>query len=161
MNQGRRTAVARWLWRGHLYTGGNWIGRWRDTFTPEHLRGYEGAVGMIRAGDVYYPTNYPRSVEESRGVAINGGRTQIRVPFPLAPIERKTSLPPLPPQRTASASSSRGSESKFDITPGASALPSLEERGDLLMTPTERRTGPTWNTGSANGRKRHREDSEA
>lgn len=68
-----------WLWRAYLNTGGHLIGRWRDTFTPEHLRGesetmpllivgYEGSFGMIRAGDVFYPPSYPTKMDHSLGM---------------------------------------------------------------------------------------------
>ncbi|EIW70963.1 hypothetical protein TREMEDRAFT_27348, partial [Tremella mesenterica DSM 1558] len=40
--------MGKWLWRGYLHTGGYLVGRWRDTFTPENLRGYEGAFAMVR-----------------------------------------------------------------------------------------------------------------
>ena len=35
----QREVMGRWLWRGYLHTGGYLVGRWRDTFTAEHLRG--------------------------------------------------------------------------------------------------------------------------
>jgi hypothetical protein len=64
--------MGRWLWRGYLHTGGNFIGRWRDTFTSEHLRGYEGAFGMVRAGDIFYPAHFPTRLEDSLGVDVSG-----------------------------------------------------------------------------------------
>ncbi|KAG9030534.1 hypothetical protein FRB95_003863 [Tulasnella sp. JGI-2019a] len=36
----------RWLYRGYLYAGGNWVGRWRDTVTELQFCGYEGAFIM-------------------------------------------------------------------------------------------------------------------
>ncbi|KAJ1306353.1 hypothetical protein OPQ81_007359 [Rhizoctonia solani] len=38
----------RWLYKGYVVSGGNWIGRWRDTFTPERLCGYEGVFSVTR-----------------------------------------------------------------------------------------------------------------
>ena len=35
----QKEVMGRWVWRGYLQTGGHLLGRWRDTFTPEHLRG--------------------------------------------------------------------------------------------------------------------------
>ncbi|SPO35157.1 uncharacterized protein PSFLO_00628 [Pseudozyma flocculosa] len=32
----------RWLYRGYVVAGGKLVGRWRDTFTPENMSGYEG-----------------------------------------------------------------------------------------------------------------------
>lgn len=32
----------RWLYRGYVTAGGKMVGRWRDTFTPEEMCGYEG-----------------------------------------------------------------------------------------------------------------------
>lgn len=32
----------RWLYRGYVTAGGKMIGRWRDTFTPDNMSGYEG-----------------------------------------------------------------------------------------------------------------------
>lgn len=32
----------RWLYRGYVVAGGRLVGRWRDTFTPIHMSGYEG-----------------------------------------------------------------------------------------------------------------------
>ncbi|KAK4685690.1 hypothetical protein P7C73_g4455, partial [Tremellales sp. Uapishka_1] len=58
----------RYLWRGYLHSGGYLLGRWRDTFTPETMRGHEGAFGMIRAGEPMYPPHFPMSMEESLGV---------------------------------------------------------------------------------------------
>lgn len=34
----------RWLYRGYVTAGGKMIGRWRDTFTPDNMSGYEGWV---------------------------------------------------------------------------------------------------------------------
>ncbi|KAJ1300685.1 hypothetical protein OPQ81_002332 [Rhizoctonia solani] len=38
----------RWLYKGYLVSGGNWVGRWRDTFTSERLSGYEGVFSVTR-----------------------------------------------------------------------------------------------------------------
>ncbi|KAG8689023.1 hypothetical protein FRC11_004281 [Ceratobasidium sp. 423] len=38
----------RWLYKGYLVSGGNWVGRWRDTFTSVHLSGYEGVFSITR-----------------------------------------------------------------------------------------------------------------
>jgi len=38
----------RWLYRGYCVGGGNLVGRWRDTHTPEDLNGYEGNFLMTR-----------------------------------------------------------------------------------------------------------------
>lgn len=32
----------RWLYRGYIVAGNKFVGRWRDTFTPEDMCGYEG-----------------------------------------------------------------------------------------------------------------------
>lgn len=39
-----------WLYRGYLVGGGrgNFVGRWRDTLSPDHLVGYEGCFTMGR-----------------------------------------------------------------------------------------------------------------
>ncbi|CAE6473813.1 unnamed protein product [Rhizoctonia solani] len=37
----------RWLYKGYV-SGGNWVGRWRDTFTSERLSGYEGVFSVTR-----------------------------------------------------------------------------------------------------------------
>ncbi|WVQ94536.1 hypothetical protein IAU59_001615 [Kwoniella sp. CBS 9459] len=67
-----RHVMGRWLWRGYIHTGGYLVGRWRDTFTAENLRGYEGAFGMIRAGDPLYPSHFPARMEDSLGVNQSG-----------------------------------------------------------------------------------------
>ncbi|OCF32386.1 hypothetical protein I316_06056 [Kwoniella heveanensis BCC8398] len=67
-----RHVMGRWLWRGYIHTGGYLVGRWRDTFTAENLRGYEGAFGMIRAGDPLYPPHFPTRLEDSLGVNQSG-----------------------------------------------------------------------------------------
>ncbi|OXG09832.1 hypothetical protein C367_07011 [Cryptococcus neoformans Ze90-1] len=64
----QREPGTRWLWRGYILTGGYLVGRWRDTFTPETLRGYEGAFGLIRAGGIYYPEHFPKRMDDSAGV---------------------------------------------------------------------------------------------
>ncbi|CAE7060182.1 unnamed protein product [Rhizoctonia solani] len=38
----------RWLYKGYIVSGGNWVGRWRDTFTSERLSGYEGVFSVTR-----------------------------------------------------------------------------------------------------------------
>ncbi|CAE6407458.1 unnamed protein product [Rhizoctonia solani] len=38
----------RWLYKGYVGAGGNWVGRWRDTFTTERLSGYEGVFSVTR-----------------------------------------------------------------------------------------------------------------
>ena len=32
----------KWLYRGYSVAGGKLVGRWRDTFTPDNMYGYEG-----------------------------------------------------------------------------------------------------------------------
>jgi hypothetical protein len=54
--------MGKWLWRGYIHSGGHLIGRWRDTFTPEHLRGHEGPFGMVRSGDPFWPESYPSRI---------------------------------------------------------------------------------------------------
>nr|ODN87764.1 hypothetical protein L204_06431 [Cryptococcus depauperatus CBS 7855] len=71
---------ARWLWRGYLHTGGFLIGRWRDCFTPDHMRGYEGAFGMIRAGEAFYPDHFPKHMEDTLGV--DHASLQVAQPIP-------------------------------------------------------------------------------
>ncbi|WVW80035.1 hypothetical protein I302_102008 [Kwoniella bestiolae CBS 10118] len=66
-----RHVMGRWIWKGYLHTGGYMVGRWRDTFTAENLRGYEGAFGLIRAGDPLYPDHFPKRMEDSLGVNAN------------------------------------------------------------------------------------------
>jgi len=36
----------RWLYRGYVYAGGHWVGRWRDTVTELQFCGYEGAFAL-------------------------------------------------------------------------------------------------------------------
>ncbi|GMK59067.1 hypothetical protein CspeluHIS016_0700820 [Cutaneotrichosporon spelunceum] len=60
-------ALGQWIWRGYIHTGGYLIGRWRDTYTPESQFGYEGPLGLVRAGDMYYPSHFPKSMAESTG----------------------------------------------------------------------------------------------
>ncbi|WVQ78766.1 hypothetical protein IAT38_000857 [Cryptococcus sp. DSM 104549] len=91
-----REPSARWLWRGYLHTGGHLVGRWRDTFTPENMRGYEGGFGLLRAGDPLYPEHYPQRMEDSLGVNQPVGA--------IAPINQ-AGLPPAPPQPTPPAQS--------------------------------------------------------
>ena len=99
--------MGRWLWRGYIHTGGYLIGRWRDSFTPEHLRGYEGAFAMVRAGDIFYPPHFPSRMEDSLGVAQNEVTNTTRHE------ELHRSEPdPLPP---STAGSSRG-ESRGSAT---------------------------------------------
>ncbi|KAG8701501.1 hypothetical protein FRC09_005332 [Ceratobasidium sp. 395] len=38
----------RWLYKGYIVAGANWVGRWRDTFTAERLSGYEGVFSVTR-----------------------------------------------------------------------------------------------------------------
>ncbi|KAF8596940.1 hypothetical protein BDV93DRAFT_562807 [Ceratobasidium sp. AG-I] len=38
----------RWLYKGYIIAGGNWVGRWRDTFTATRLSGYEGVFSVSR-----------------------------------------------------------------------------------------------------------------
>ncbi|CEH19380.1 hypothetical protein CBOM_06708 [Ceraceosorus bombacis] len=38
----------RWLYRGYAVAGGRLVGRWRDTFTPENMSGYEGCFLLSR-----------------------------------------------------------------------------------------------------------------
>lgn len=42
-----RESRGRWLYRGYN-VGGNLVGRWRDTHTPQDLNGYEGTFLMNR-----------------------------------------------------------------------------------------------------------------
>jgi hypothetical protein len=72
-----RHVMGRWLWRGYLHPGGHLLGRWRDTFTPDNLRGYEGAFGMVRAGDPFYPEHFPVRMEDSLGMD-SSGTTRVR-----------------------------------------------------------------------------------
>ncbi|CAE7109926.1 unnamed protein product [Rhizoctonia solani] len=37
-----------WLFKGYIASGGNWVGRWRDTNTPEQLNGYEGLFSFTK-----------------------------------------------------------------------------------------------------------------
>jgi hypothetical protein len=38
----------------------------------DSVLGYEGAFGIIRAGDVFYPDHFPKSMSESRGIIASG-----------------------------------------------------------------------------------------
>ncbi|PWN35917.1 uncharacterized protein FA14DRAFT_146006 [Meira miltonrushii] len=40
----------RWLYRGYVVAGNKLVGRWRDTFTPEDMSGYEGCFLLHRRG---------------------------------------------------------------------------------------------------------------
>lgn len=40
----------KWLYRGYSVAGGKLVGRWRDTFTPENMYGYEGCFLFQRRG---------------------------------------------------------------------------------------------------------------
>lgn len=42
----------RWLYRGYAVAGGKLVGRWRDTFTPQEMNGYEGCFLLHRREDV-------------------------------------------------------------------------------------------------------------
>lgn len=41
----------RWLYRGYVVAGNRMVGRWRDTFTPEDMSGYEGCFLLHRRED--------------------------------------------------------------------------------------------------------------
>ncbi|ORY29530.1 hypothetical protein BCR39DRAFT_170415 [Naematelia encephala] len=88
-----RHVMGRWLWRGYLHTGGHLIGRWRDTFTVENLRGYEGAFGMVRAGDIFYPSHFPKRMEDSLGVDHSGVPGHAPGPVPAFPSQQLLSRP--------------------------------------------------------------------
>ncbi|CAE6427856.1 unnamed protein product [Rhizoctonia solani] len=38
----------RWLYKGYIAPGGNWTGRWRETFTPVRQNGNEGAFSVTK-----------------------------------------------------------------------------------------------------------------
>ncbi|CAE6470701.1 unnamed protein product [Rhizoctonia solani] len=38
----------RWLYKGYIAPGGNWTGRWRETFTIARLNGYEGPFNVTK-----------------------------------------------------------------------------------------------------------------
>ena len=40
----------KWLYRGYSVAGGKLVGRWRDTFTPDNMYGYEGCFLFQRRG---------------------------------------------------------------------------------------------------------------
>lgn len=42
----------KWLYRGYSVAGGKLVGRWRDTFTPDDMYGYEGCFLFQRRGGV-------------------------------------------------------------------------------------------------------------
>jgi hypothetical protein len=46
-------AMSKWLWRGYLHTGGH--------LTELTGPGYEGAFGMVRAGDISWPPHLSMS----------------------------------------------------------------------------------------------------
>lgn len=101
-----------WVWRAYVNTGGYLIGRWRDTFTPLEQKGYEGPLGLIRAGDLFYPPHFPTSMAESRGVSHFEFTPSGATPGP-APgsvdVRRGSEFPlrgvPTPPSRSGSGGS--------------------------------------------------------
>ncbi|WVF67099.1 hypothetical protein IAT40_001844 [Kwoniella sp. CBS 6097] len=105
-----RHVMGRWLWRGYIHTGGYLVGRWRDTFTAENLRGYEGAFGMIRAGDPLYPSHFPTRMEDSLGVNQSGPPGPgIPTPSNGNSASLPGSAPSLNPHSSAPGSTSRSS----------------------------------------------------
>lgn len=41
----------RWIYRGYVVSGGNFVGRWRDCVTPEQYVGYEGTFSLSKRVD--------------------------------------------------------------------------------------------------------------
>lgn len=62
--------VGRWLLRGYVHVNGGFVGKWRDCLTPENRHGYEGPFAFLRAGDVFYPPDMPKTWEESQGITM-------------------------------------------------------------------------------------------
>lgn len=145
----QRHAMGRWLWRGYIHTGGYVLGRWRDTFTDENLRGeshnavaravanlsgYEGGFGMVRAGDVFYPSHYPTKFEDSLGVN-SGSPLQ-----PIAPTGISLPLPqasPAPSTYTHTASPSR------PLTPVSIVEPLPSHKRSVLTKGQDSKVGPS------------------
>lgn len=175
--------MGRWLWRGYLHTGGHLIGRWRDTFTPENLRGYEGAFGMIRAGDVFYPPQYPTQMPDSLGVnqadalpGANGAGAPIS--FPSQNLTAQGYPHPTgPPAQSPPSSAGSPPGLPGQSGPTGSLLPPLSAvspsgisaanvGGIVERTASSSRTsaGPTWRTSPPSpiiGTSRDRRDSSA
>ncbi|KAL7419728.1 hypothetical protein Q5752_005644 [Cryptotrichosporon argae] len=141
-------AMGRWLWRGYLHAGGYMIGRWRDTFTAEALRGYEGAFGMLRAGDSFYPSHFPKRMDESAGVDPKSEAGYFAFPARATPAATSTSTSTSALDSSASASSSRVAQApadpnapmSSDVTDAGSQSPPRTQTEDLA------RPAPASNT---------------
>ncbi|WVQ64805.1 uncharacterized protein L199_002974 [Kwoniella botswanensis] len=114
-----RHVMGRWIWKGYLHTGGYMVGRWRDTFTAENLRGYEGAFGMIRAGDPLYPDHFPKRMEDSLGVNANVNHGQSSNSQQQQP--QQQSQPQQQPQQSQSSQSQRAQQLVQASTPPSSS----------------------------------------
>ncbi|KAK8861448.1 hypothetical protein IAR55_002267 [Kwoniella newhampshirensis] len=125
-----RHVMGRWLWRGYLHTGGYMVGRWRDTFTPESLRGYEGAFGLIRAGDELYPDYFPKRMEDSLGV------------------NQPAAAPATGTPAAAAANSHMGGGSRGPVT--LPAIAALDQRGST--SPASSASLSVGRSGSGQGR---------
>ncbi|WWC97065.1 hypothetical protein V866_003942 [Kwoniella sp. B9012] len=145
-----RHVMGRWIWKGYLHTGGYMVGRWRDTFTAENLRGYEGAFGMIRAGDPLYPDHFPKRMEDSLGVNANVNHGQSSNSQQQQP--QQQSQPQQQPQQSQSQraqqlvqastppSSSNGSGSGSRTGSGPHHGPSQEDRRSSQSPTAAQRT---------------------
>ncbi|BEI82092.1 hypothetical protein CcaverHIS002_0212520 [Cutaneotrichosporon cavernicola] len=105
--------LGQWIWRGYIHTGGYLIGRWRDTYTPESQFGYEGPLGMVRAGDMYYPSHFPKSMAASTGTTKldfgPDGGTQGPGPGQIHNRMPRSQIPKSPMSHTSASSGSRES----------------------------------------------------
>ncbi|OCF58022.1 hypothetical protein L486_04049 [Kwoniella mangroviensis CBS 10435] len=132
-----RHVMGRWIWKGYLHTGGYMVGRWRDTFTAENLRGYEGAFGMIRAGDPLYPDHFPKRMEDSLGVNANVNHGQSSNSQQQQP--QRQSQPQQQPLQAQSSQSQRAQQLQQASTP----LSSSNGSGGSTQTGTGPQHGPS------------------
>ncbi|KAK6907237.1 hypothetical protein I203_101227 [Kwoniella mangroviensis CBS 8507] len=132
-----RHVMGRWIWKGYLHTGGYMVGRWRDTFTAENLRGYEGAFGMIRAGDPLYPDHFPKRMEDSLGVNANVNHGQSSNSQQQQP--QRQSQPQQQPLQAQSSQSQRAQQLQQASTPLSSSIGS----GGSTQTGTGPQHGPS------------------
>lgn len=105
--------LGQWIWRGYIHTGGYLIGRWRDTYTPESQFGYEGPLGLVRAGDMYFPSHFPKTLAASAGTTKldfgPDGATPCPGPGCANPFQNHSHLPKSPVSCGSASSGSRES----------------------------------------------------
>lgn len=123
--------MGRWVWRGYIHTGGFLIGRWRDTYTPEDQTGYEGPLGFIRAGDLFYPDHFPTSM------ATSAGTSKLELADNVAPNPAPGGRDPF---RARSASQRAGSGSSDDPMDGSRPGPKRKTTMEKMMDDSGRPT---------------------